>query len=592
MATSSDALFSCLLEDLSPYLSSQEFRDLLCEEKVALNHDRGLNRNACTQLANAFYAKYVGVAPGELGEDKAFQKFTAMNNHCAQYKLESVASTSWEDELFGEFKNLLYKLLYPKSDSSFELYEILDEARNGPGSAVGSIGGDSYTKLFSSRTAATRSSLHEYLVYFFRGDHRWVSAMNLRISEFGAPMVVEGSKLSFVPKNREIMRSICSEPSVNMFYQLGLGSILEQRLRSFTGIDFSVQPDKNRELARLGSLGGTFCTIDLASASDTISLSLLKGCLPREFYELLLRLRSPKTSFKGRSMDLHMVSTMGNGFTFPLQTIIFACALLAVYKVYSIPITHPFGVSGNYGVFGDDIVCVREAYRPLCSFLSRLGFFVNESKSFSEGPFRESCGADFYSGVNIRGVYCKTLDTPQDLMVLVNRLNDWTSRTGIPVRATCSYLLTKFRFLPVPMCENDDSGVKVPLSLVTKRKYDARTQAIRYDRWVASPSYLTVDCEVSKIYTPRGEKRRIFNPEGLLLEFLLGGLRGYRIDGRIEHRIGVRRDVVRYTRRRNVISSWDHVPTAMGTKSPSTSARLPLTKAVEVNLSWFTTPRG
>jgi hypothetical protein len=589
MATSSDALFSCLLEDLSPYISRQDLDILHREEKVPLISELGIKRNAATQLANAFYAKYVGTAPGKTGERLAFEKFEKMNLHCKNFRPETISRTSWDDELYGEFKKLLYSLFYPHSDSTIEMHHVLSEARNGPGSAVGSFGSDSYTKLFASRGGTTSMSLFQYFKYFFSHDCRWTDAENLRSASFGDPELVEGSKISFVPKNREIMRSICSEPSLNMFYQLGLGSVLEQRLKAFTGIDLAVQPDRNRELALQGSVDGSFATIDLASASDTISLNLLADCLPRGIYALLCKLRCKKTAFDGQFIDLHMVSTMGNGFTFPLMTSIFACALLAVYRVYGIPVDHPFRSRGNYGVFGDDIVCVAKAFRPLCSFLERLGFFVNGGKSFNEGPFRESCGVDFFSGVNIRGVYCKTLDTPQALTVLVNRLNDWTARTGIPVWRTAGYLADRCRFNPVPLCENDDAGVRVPLDMVVKVKRDPHVQAIRYEKWVAKPVHLTVDPEQLVIRSPRGEKQRIYNPVGLGLVFLLRYIRSGKKDpdmGLCSMRIGLRNpeDSVRYERRRTVIPYWDFLPTSMGTKNPLRPLVLSFPEAVRANL--------
>jgi hypothetical protein len=577
MANPSDALYSCLLKDLSPHLGS-EIHNFLRKEKVGIRSELGLLRNAAVSLANAFYAKYVGDANGD-GEAAALQKFKMMNSHCERYKIPAEMQ-SWDEELLGEFKTLLYKVFYPSGDTTYEYSEILSRGKNGPGSSLGTNGTDNYTKLFSSKGTTTSEFLAKHLKCFFRDDHRWSSALNLREATFGPPRIVEGNRLSFVPKNRDIMRTICTEPSTNMFYQLGLGSIFEDRLNAFTGIKLATQPEKNRTLAYLGSKDDSFATIDLASASDTISLSLLKEVLPLELFMVLLKLRSKTTTFKGESLELHMVSTMGNGFTFPLQTILFTCAVLAVYKYYDIPIRHPSGSSlGNYGVFGDDIVVEKEAFRPLCKFLHFLGFFVNESKSFSEGPFRESCGEDYFSGVNIRGVYCKTLDSPQDYAVLVNRLNDFTSRTGIYLSETIKHLLSKVRFQPVPLSENDDSGIKVPLSMVKDRKIDKHVQSIRYHRWVARSCFLRINCVEGKILVPRGFKGRIFNPEGLVLEFLRSGLR--------EFMISVRHDHVVYSRRTGISPNWDYLPPASGLRYQLSGRAMPLSEAIEANHVWL-----
>jgi hypothetical protein len=587
MAVSSDALYSHLLEDLSPYLTKSEICDFLRKEKVTVDPWDSTDSVAAKSLASAFYKKFVDNASTS-GEAAAFRKFTEMNNRCERYRLEDHFKTSWDDQLLGEFKTVLRRLLYPKTTSSFEYYEILSEARNGPGSSLCTTGVDSYSKLFSSRGSTTNDFLPKYFQYFHQHDARWTAALNLRLEQYGCPDLVEGSKLSFVPKNRDIMRSICTEPSLNMYYQLGLGSLLEKRLKLFSGIDLATQPDKNRSLAKLGSENGRFATIDLSSASDTISVSLLREVLPDDLFKILMKLRCKATFYNGKKLDLHMVSTMGNGFTFPIQTILFTCAVLAVYRNFDIPIDHPFGDHlGNYGVFGDDIIVETAMFRPLCRLLEMLGFIVNGDKSFSEGPFRESCGHDYFHGVNVRGVYVKTLLSEQNIAVLVNRLNDFTFRTGITLVRTVNHLMKFCRFQPVPLCENDDSGIKVPYVMVKKRKLDHRTQSVKYRKWIALGSHLTVDSDYHRIFNPRGEKKRIFNPEGLFLTFLQGGLRGER---RFGGRIPIRLDRVRYLRRTGISPNWDYIPTGLGMRNPAQDG-WSLVDSILANFNWFASPK-
>jgi hypothetical protein len=583
MAISSDALYSDLLQDLSPWLKGDEIHQLLCKEKLLIDPWLDSQTAAARSLANSFYNKFVDMCEPD-AEQRAFAKFTSANERCKQYRLSDNAKNSWDDEFVGRFKQALFRILYPRWDSTFELYEILSEARDGPGSSIQVVGCDSYSKLFASRGSSTSVALVKYFKYFFSHDHRWRSALEFRQEHFGDVETVVSSKLSFVPKNRDTMRSICVEPSVNMFFQLGLGSLLEGRLKSHSGIDLATQPGKNRRLACIGSIDGSYATIDLASASDTISLNLLKEVLPAQFYELLLKLRCGSTTYQKQSFDLHMVSTMGNGFTFPLQTIIFSACVEAVYGCFDIPIEHPFGDSlGNYGVFGDDIICRTEMYRHVCRCLGLLGFTVNAAKSFSEGPFRESCGEDYFNGVNIRGVYAKSLRTVQDFTVLVNRLNDFTARTDISVPLTVKHLMSKIGFQPVPLYENDDAGIRVPLSFVSLKKRHPGTQAIRYYRWSPEPSRLKIDVVSGVIRVPRGEKKRIFNSEGLWLSFLLGGLRSYEIPIRI--------DRVRYRRRRNFSPNWDCLFTGLGKKCPNLDLYgRRLIGAVEANLYWLANP--
>jgi len=160
---------------------------------------------------------------------------------------------------------------------------------------------------------------------------------------------------------------------------------------------------------------------------------------------------------------------MGNGFTFPLETAIFACAVEAVYKVFGRKLKKsnlPRGRFGNFGVFGDDIICESDKATHVIRLLELLGFTTNASKSFVIGPFRESCGGDYYKGFPVRGVYIKDLGTMASRYVAINRLNSWTAMTGISLSHTMDVLLKKVRLLPVPLHENDDAGIKVSMRVL------------------------------------------------------------------------------------------------------------------------------
>jgi hypothetical protein len=64
------------------------------------------------------------------------------------------------------------------------------------------------------------------------------------LTNLGEVDIVEGNRLDFVPKNDDISRSICVEPTLNMFFQLGFADILNSRLKEFAGIDLENQQFK------------------------------------------------------------------------------------------------------------------------------------------------------------------------------------------------------------------------------------------------------------------------------------------------------------------------------------------------------------
>jgi len=404
----------------------------------------------------------------EILDARASEKFLQCNEACRTWVVPEPVS-SYQDELLGEFRRALYKFWYKDGTNAIfdHDYDALYYGRCGPGSAIDSRGGDWYVKLYDSSLTHTKPYLYELYKRYIKSFPEWSNAESIRHGNHGEASVVEGNRLSFVPKNCDISRTICVEPTLNMFYQLGFGHVLERRLEECFGINLANQQLKNRELARQGSIFDNYVTIDLSSASDSISLSMLKWCLPPSWYSWLVKYRSERCKIGASYHDLHMVSTMGNGFTFPLQTILFSCVVIAAMKVHDRKILYPRGVDyGNFGVNGDDIICERECSTSVMWLLNTLGFVINRDKTFIEGPFRESCGADFFQGVNIRGVYVKQLDTQQDAYAVINQLNLFSTRTGIILKGSVKYLLARVRKDFVPRYDNDDSGIKVPQSML------------------------------------------------------------------------------------------------------------------------------
>jgi hypothetical protein len=218
------------------------------------------------------------------------------------------------------------------------------------------------------------------------------------------------SKLGFVPKNAFSLRTTCTQPSLSMQFQLGIGEILAVKLRS-VGIDIRDQ-GKNQELARLGSLTGALATLDLISASDTVSTGLVQHLLPMAWYEFLAYGRTSWCELpSGRVIRLAQFSSMGNGFTFPLQTLIFwalTCTCVPKHE------------RSNVSVYGDDIICPTPYVARVREILNAAGFWVNETKSYSTGSFRESCGADWLNGISVRPFYLKTYLSGMSLFTMHN----------------------------------------------------------------------------------------------------------------------------------------------------------------------------
>lgn len=221
------------------------------------------------------------------------------------------------------------------------------------------------------------------------------------------PVQLMDEELSFALKNAKTHRTVSKPPPLNSLVQNGYGDYMSARLKRF-GLDLKDQ-SLNQRLAREGSLTGALATLDLRSASDTIAIELVYHLLPVDWANALSACRCKYVTFRGERKRLEKFSSMGNGYTFPLESLIFWALAKASCDA---------GDSVN--VYGDDIVLPSSKFGFLTEVLTSCGFVVNTQKSFHDGPFRESCGADWYRGFNIRPFYAKHVVSGESLFCLHN----------------------------------------------------------------------------------------------------------------------------------------------------------------------------
>lgn len=263
---------------------------------------------------------------------------------------------------------------------------------------------------FSDKADVTEECM-PYLDVLFRQAHLF-----REYGLFSSLSEVKGAVLFTVPKKTEIDRCACKEPDINMFLQKGVGSHIRRRLLKF-GINLNDQ-SINRGLAKQGSIDDSLATLDLSSASDTICVEVVRTLLPDDWFLYLNDIRSQSVLVDGELIRTEMFSSMGNGFTFELESLLF-WALMRTTAYFE-------GVSGIISVYGDDIIIPSGMCNMACFVLKSFGFSVNESKSFSSGPFRESCGGHYHNGVDVTPFYLKkdpALLT--DVIRVTNQLRRW-----------------------------------------------------------------------------------------------------------------------------------------------------------------------
>jgi hypothetical protein len=561
----SAALLTALSHDIAPIIPRDEFG--VIPDLTILS----AKQFACLALQGNIIRKFVPADGNPVADAKAIEKFLAVNERQRVFDFQKDTWGTLEKTVYDQMKYDLFRALNPDGFNYVTLGHAFERLDTGPGASVDASGTTFYHKVGAGPLSTTSDGLYRYYTGAIVGS-RTERAETWRRT-LGAPLV-KGSKLSCVPKNTEVSRTICTEPSLNMMFQKGIGSLLEDVLRDSYGILYRnadekrLQPAKNVGLAMVGSKDGSFATIDLSSASDSLSLTLIRDLFPRDCVQVLECVRSPSTLLpSGEWIDLHMISSMGNGYTFPLQTLLFSSLVVAAYKTLNIPVHLPRGsCPGNFGVFGDDIICVTEAADLVLSMLGRLGFLPNADKTFVEGPFRESCGADFLNGIDVRPVFVKKMNQVQDVFKIVNLLMEWSWVHNVRLDHTIQYLVSLVpsrlvRF--VPFTAAADSGFWSTLRLaqgkgcvktVLNRDTNAISFLLKKDQ--ANSVELRLADDGSK-FLLKGRDARVFvNGHAVMLAFLRGDMRnGY---------IALRQNSTLYKTRAVLIPGWDNTALTTG----------------------------
>jgi len=318
-----------------------------------------------------------------------------------------------------------------------DLNKVYAEMRHGPGGSVG-INRPATTAYFKyAHVDYSVSSLcRPYAEAAILANSTWRRSLycySNGINEWDNPFIPPGvcreivrSMLTttdynlgvFVPKNAKTDRFIAKEPTMNVYVQLGVGGYLK-RVLSRLGTDLSDQ-SRNQRLAQIGSrdhlLPSSPATLDMEMASDTLCTELVRQLLPEDWFSFLSDIRSPYGEVNGQRRKWDKFSSMGNGFTFELESLIFYALSRSTLEFY--------GSSIDYlSVYGDDIIVPRDFADRVVNTLRFCGFRINKDKSFIDGPFRESCGEDYFEGHSVRALQLKRkLQFKKDIVFLANAI--------------------------------------------------------------------------------------------------------------------------------------------------------------------------
>jgi hypothetical protein len=276
----------------------------------------------------------------------------------------------------------------------------------------------------------------------------------------------ESLNLVNVPKTWKTYRTITPLTLLSLFYSYGVGAQVTERLKE-EGLDIRRLQNRHKILVKRFSRDLSHATADLSAASDSLVSENLNRILPRKWYCALKKAMTHQVVVKTADGDkcfyTASVLPMGNGFTFPVETLIFYTIIKAIGELTE--------VKGIFSVYGDDLIYPSGLHKYVLRVFPQLKLKLNLDKTFVKAPFRESCGSDYYRGVDVRPFFLRgerqLLTRTQYAAFLYKTYNGLQRRWHEDeIRSTLQYLLVEIAQLGlsihrVPPGFPDTAGIKI-----------------------------------------------------------------------------------------------------------------------------------
>jgi hypothetical protein len=362
-----------------------------------------------------FSVRQVSMLFGKIGlmcSDERRDRAMDMYFECEQYVREGDLARS-DDQLadFHRVSGLLFADVFSEVDKLVYDGDILP--RHSSGATADRIRGNA---KYEQQLWTTRLE-----VYFPHGEYlapSWSYFHELQdvdILEPGSELPV---RVISVPKTLKTPRIIAIEPTCVQYVQQGLLEAITKAVRADDSVRQLISWESqvpNQHMAFLGSLQGELATLDLSEASDRVSNQLVTLMLSNHPHLAFAvdSARSAKADLPGYGViPLAKFASMGSALCFPFESMVFMTVIfLGVEQMLNRRLRKEDITSflSQVRTYGDDIIVPVSLVQYVIRSLEAYGLVVNKGKSFWAGRFRESCGKDYYAGVDVSVVRCRSL---------------------------------------------------------------------------------------------------------------------------------------------------------------------------------------
>ena len=341
---------------------------------------------------------------------KAIAQYVKCESSVRQYDVSFSNDSDLIQTRFKRMSSLLWADYFSKLDNSLYAEGIVP--KHGPGATADKLRGNA--KFRQIEWTERLQKVFPDWENLIPNGHFSDDLHSVTVLEPGMERPV---RVITVPKTLKTPRIIAIEPACMQYAQQGVLEMMTKIGREFDNFRSFVCSDSqapNQKLARFGSTSGSLATLDLSEASDRVSNQHVRALLAnhRHLFDAVDATRSRKADVPGFGVQrLAKFASMGSALCFPFEAIVFTTVIfMGIERALNRRLTAKdiSNFAGKVRVYGDDIIVPVEFVHTVIEELEAFGFLVNTHKSFWTGKFRESCGKDYYSGIDVSVVRCRS----------------------------------------------------------------------------------------------------------------------------------------------------------------------------------------